>query len=165
MFPSLTVFLPTPFLFYCFSSCRSLSEFPIQTQSLTSNKLTHICAITRAPPLQYHYQSAPRSSSGTWKWVIITRTAAPSPLSGIHVPILRTTQSLRTCPCQHASDHAATATWEPSRPAVPRTTTRRPWTRAARRPWLTPPFAPTAPAQVSHSPTERVAGFSADYHI
>lgn len=104
-----------------------------------------------------HYSSVfthlvlfPPSSFGTWKWVIITRTAAPTPLSEIPVPTLRTTQSLQTYPCQHASDHAATATWEQSRLAVPKMMTQHPWTRAAHHLWLTPLFAPTAPALVSH---------------
>lgn len=97
-----------------------------------------------------HLVLFPSSSYGTWKWVIIMRTAAPTPRSEIPVPTLRTTQSLQTYPCQHASDHAATATWEQSRLAVPKMTTQHPWTRAAHHLWLTPLFAPTAPALVSH---------------
>lgn len=80
------------------------------------------------------------------------RTAALSPHSGIPAPILRTTRSLQICQCRHASDHAATAIWEPSRPVVPKMTTRHLWTRAALHLWLTPLFAPTAPAQVSRDP-------------
>lgn len=77
------------------------------------------------------------------------RTAALSPHSGIPAPILRTTRSLRIYQCRHASDPAATATWEPSRPGVPKMTTQLQWTRAALHLWLTPLFAPTAPAQVN----------------
>lgn len=78
------------------------------------------------PPTSLPILSFPSSSYGTWKWVIIMRTAAQSPHSEIPVPTLRTTQSLQTCPCRHASDPAATATWEPFRLAVPKMTTQHP---------------------------------------
>lgn len=98
------------------------------------------------------YQALPSCSYGTWKWAIIMRTAAPSPHSGIPVPTLRTPQNLQTCPCRHASDHAATVTWEPSRPAALKMMTQHPWTHAALHLWLTPQFAPTAAALVSQQP-------------